>query len=164
MAGSYTSPEDILQDTLKAVWTADTGSGGLKPTDLTTSNAYVRVWTSEGDADFDRQQHTTNWPKVVVGVDLPNFDHFGKAGYIANVKFAVHFDREASTPVAGNVTERAVMARLYAKFHRVALTSTSSDWSFGACVFLRTFGGPSDGKVSQRIIEARVSIINTSGV
>lgn len=159
-ARPFTSCEDDLADKLTAMYTADSTSVGLSNS---ASPAYVRVWTTEDDANYDRQQHTTNWPKVVLSIELTTFDQFNRGGWTANVRFACHFDREASTPVAGNVNERAVIARMYNVFHRIA-PSDATDWKFSPLVLTRQFGGPSDGKVSQRIIEGRITAVSSSGV
>lgn len=134
-----------LFTSLLAMYTADTGSGGLN---ATASAAYVR--------NFDRVQDTNsrsdNWPLVEVEIVEQEGDPFERNKVQAIVKF--HIFTKALTRFAD---QNAVIARMRTVFHKTT-PGNGSAWTFGQMGFRSGVQAPQDATKDELryIITARV--------
>lgn len=148
------SIEGDLFDALKAVYDADTGSGGLKNSSAT---AFVRQFTREDDPDArDANQQT---PRVLVSIpSIPEEDTFTRGRAIVFGRFIVVTERDR-----GFTEMDPVLDRLRSQYHRASLTASSS-WSWSPFNIRRTAVAPASGSEMRRVIEWQLVALRTSGV
>lgn len=140
-------------DAIIAVYTADTGSGGLNNS---SANAYLRGRMLSDD-DSVRARPLVNFPTVLVSVNLQNIDGFARGGYVATVTMRCLFDRDMAA-----AKQNAVMSRLYEKYHRVRLTASSS-WTFGTMAFDSNVENEPTDKIVTRVVRSRLTLCTVSG-
>lgn len=125
---------------LTALYTADTGSGGLNETS-DTSPAVVRYFIRRGDPNFETDR-TSNWPLIVVDIFNGESRSFTNRHADALIRMHVYTNRDSNT--SSFTIQDAVNARVQTVFDGANM-GNQSPFSFSVITYQRHFQGPASG-------------------
>lgn len=148
------SMESQLFSSLKALYTADSGAGGLNNT---SSTASVTTFLSDDDGDTEANLDT---PRIVVEVMDQTGDTYALGGSFAPFKFHLFYNR-TNEQFEGRMS--AVLARVRTVFHRVT-PAAGATWTFSPSTIARIVEADSGGKEGHKVIELRTTATKNSGV
>lgn len=128
---------------MEAVYTADTGSGGLANS---SSPAYLLGgWWREDDP----RDRTLNVPRVEVSIAGESiFMAAGKDHGKAIVRLHIYAKRDAGWDAIGSIDRR-----LWTLFHRVALTDSNNYWTFAPLARIRSTPAPATTDLLHQVVE-----------
>lgn len=136
---------------LSALYTADTGSGGLNET---SGAALVRHFVRRGDPNFEMNtQH--NWPMVIVEVFTSESRQFANRRIESIIRMHLYTDRDANT--SSFTTQNAVSSRITALYDGTIMSQASFDAThtitYSELNQLRDFQAPATDKELHLVIE-----------
>lgn len=120
---------------LEALFTADTGAGGLNE-NSDTSNAKVRHYIRRGDANYESDR-TANWPVVIVDVLCNEMRSFTNRHADALVRMHVYVQRDNN----GFTIQSAVNDRIVTVYDGANMAA-QSPFSFSTITYQRHFQAP----------------------
>lgn len=147
------SAESELFASLLALYTADTGSGGLQG----SGAANVPFFLSENDGDSDSSLNT---PYITVEILDQVVDGYVNGVSLMPFKMSIVYNRD-NEKTEGRLA--ATISRLRVVYHRVAL-SAGSVWSFSPPTIARIVSADSTGKHGRKVVEFRTTATKNSGV
>lgn len=149
---------------LSALFTADTGSGGLNESS-DTSSARVRHFVRRGDPNYE-VDHPGNWPMVVCDINVTEARVFANRRTDAIIRMHLYAQRDSGTSdltiqngASGRITELFDGAQMASQVFRQTSTVT-----FTILNELRNFQAPSSGTQLHHVFEFSVIAEVTAGV
>lgn len=143
-----------LFTSVKAKFTADTGTGGLNNS-ASTARVYFFYDDEDGDTGSNPQA-----PYIVFKAVDDNADGYTMGVSRLSFQLQVYFNRDRER-VGGNAA--AVLARLRTVYHRQTLTAGST-WTFAPPTIRNIVSSPSESKYGRYVVSMHTTATKNSGV
>lgn len=133
-------------DALRALWAADTGTGGLANT-AETNNAQVRLWARKRDPNLDIQNGTGNWPYALTTVDATPIDSSNNRKFKVQFQIEVHLSRQDDwqTKVDAIATRMAATTATATSVFNDQTFASANGWYFAPVAQWDQREGPANG-------------------